>query len=135
MSMFVQLLQARRLFDSIAARLDDATVSLSHGVLSIHAELAPGENEIRISKEGTQILVDWRRLADNRIRVLTDGGPSTFQYQLKSFPREDVDRIEVTGGQGNDLIVVSEKLAIPSVLIGAGGSDTLLGGAGNDTLR
>jgi Ca2+-binding RTX toxin-like protein len=67
----------------------------------------------------------------------------TFQTLLTQVFTQPIDRIVVYGQGGNDVIVVSDGIKLPSevyagsgnnVLIGGGGNNLLVGGAGNNVL-
>ena len=62
----------------------------------------------------------------------------------RSFDLDNVDRIFVNAGNGNDLAEISSAVRVPAQRFGEGGNDTLVGGAaadriegsaGNDILR
>ena len=139
--MFIDPLEARRLFASGAVD-PNAALSLKDHVIQIRADLlGAADNRVQIYKQGDQIVVDWKYVIRLGGVIIDDDGkvepPGSFNqpYLNRSFSHADVSSIEFTGGGGNDSVIVSSKLAIPSLLIGAGGSDTLIGGAGKDTLR
>lgn len=88
---------------------------------------------MRITREGNQLLVDWKFII--LLEMGGQGGPVEEPFQQRSFAIDDVKQIDFTGGAGNDFVEISKRLSIPSLMTGAGGSDTLIGGAGDDTLR
>lgn len=67
------------------------------------------------------------------LKITLDGKPNDGQFIVDHFENMNVaaDIENVTGGQGNDLIVGD---AHDNTLDGGAGDDTLMGGAGNDLL-
>jgi Ca2+-binding RTX toxin-like protein len=86
--------------------------------------------------------------ADDRLAVrLQAGNPAILQVDLGddgsaelSFPRAEVERLSVDGGNGDDSVRIDESNgvftdAIATTIDGGNGNDRLVGGAGAVTLR
>ena len=54
---------------------------------------------------------------------------------VSTFAVADVKRIEINGGNGNDILTVNEAVNIMAVLKGGKGDDTLTGGSAGDLLQ
>jgi Ca2+-binding RTX toxin-like protein len=54
-------------------------------------------------------------------------------HSVQAFDADQVVRVAVDGGAGNDLIVAAH-LSKPAVLVGGAGNDVLFGGTNNDSL-
>jgi len=52
-----------------------------------------------------------------------------------TFRLDDITRLVIDGGAGQDEITIDEDLAIPAKVIGGTGNDMLTGGAGDDLIR
>jgi cyclophilin family peptidyl-prolyl cis-trans isomerase len=52
-----------------------------------------------------------------------------------TFLLDDVKRLMIDGGAGQDEITINEDLAVPSKVIGGSGNDMLVGGGGDDVIR
>lgn len=101
-----------------------ATATLNDGVLTVTATI--NDDHVFVDESGNDLV------------VYLNG------QVLGSFQKTNVDLIRVSGGSGDDMIVLDRTLAIDSLLsgddgddllIGANGRDTLLGGLGNDRLE
>lgn len=94
------------------------TVGLELGTLKVHGT------------DGNDVLTFTLDHRDpyNPLVVVNRNGDQT------SFRLDQVRRILVWGGNGNDDIEVDPQLAIPAQLMGNAGNDTLFGGSGNDIL-
>jgi Ca2+-binding RTX toxin-like protein len=68
----------------------------------------------------------FTQLSDATVMVWVNGNES-------SFPAEQVTKIVLRGGGGNDFMANGAG-TIPSLIDGGSGNDTLVGGMGNDTL-
>jgi len=83
---------------------------------------------------------------DDSILVSSLRGDTTISHSVRNgdmhllftsigYDVEDIRRIEITGGDGNDSITVGTFIKIPILITGGDGSDTLTGGDGNETLQ
>ena len=79
---------------------------------------------------------------DDRIRVRSIGG-STLQVKVKSgdspvetytFVADDVNRIQIDAGDGDDHINVGRSITLPVYVDGGAGDDTIKTGAGDDNI-
>ena len=97
---------------------DDDGVDLENGVLTIRGN---DDNEkIDVTREGDQIVVNVKGQANRRI--------------TRRFDADDVDRIDIDAGGGNDHVTVDEGISAPARIQGGAGNDKIDGGAGDDTL-
>jgi len=83
------------------------------------------------------ILVVSGTTANDSIRVSSDGvnlivisGSSS----VGSFPMTGIIGVEISGFGGNDTLVVDQSVLLPSTLQGNSGSDSLVGGGGDNVL-
>gem|GEM_PF-3247338 len=83
---------------------------------------------------------------DDSILVSSLRGDTTISHSVRNgdmhllvddigYDVEDIRRIEITGGDGNDSITVGTFIKIPILITGGDGSDTLTGGDGDETLQ
>lgn len=97
-------------------RLMAATIEIADGVLNIQGDPAVANN-IRVYLQP-------------RTRNLV----AIAGAVRKTVPVAEVKSIKVSGGIGNDRIMLGNQLRIPATLAGGEGADQLYGGAANDTL-
>ena len=90
------------------------SASLSNGTLSING--TAGNDTIYVVRE------------NNNLKV-TDNG------QVRTFNRDQVQRINVSLGTGNDTFAGDKSFATPMTIAGGAGNDTLGGGSGDDLIR
>lgn len=57
-----------------------------------------------------------------------------YRYVQLDVPRGQLQRIEAYGGSGNDVIHMDYNLAVPALISGGDGHDTLFGGASGDDI-
>lgn len=118
----------------------DSSVVLSAWTVETGRE--PWILELDVSEEETQLDA---KLVGSTLRF--NGGPSdetisvaergdtiviTVDGASRSFPSDQVSRVHVTTGAGDDSITVD--VTQPALIKGGKGEDTILGGRGNDTL-
>jgi hypothetical protein len=96
----------------------DFDIDLTNGVLRINGD--DGNEHIDVTLEGGQVVVNVKGQANRR---------ATARFDL-----DDVTRIEIDAGRGNDHVDVSENLTVPALIIGGAGNDQLSGGSGGDTI-
>lgn len=58
-----------------------------------------------------------------------------YRYLQLDLPQAQLQRIEAYGGSGNDFIHVDYNLAVPAMISGGDGIDTLFGGAADDEIN
>ena len=100
-------------FEAMEAR-QMMSASLSNGTLSING--TAGNDVISLVR-------------DNNNLKLTDNG------QVRTFNRDQVRRINVTLGAGNDNFSANNAVTAPMTVSGGAGNDTIGGGGGDDVLR
>lgn len=73
--------------------------------------------------------------------VITSDSPKTLRVRIggveSAFLKRSFGKIRITAGRGDDLVTVgsdANPVAIPCVVTGDDGGDTILGGAGSDNL-
>ncbi len=89
-------------------------VTLADGLLKFVGTL--GDDQVSVWADGAGGLVVW-----------SSGVTETFDITL-------VNRIELWGDPGDDLLKLHPYLAIPALIRGGDGTNRLIGGAGNDTI-
>ncbi|HZN66158.1 MAG TPA: hypothetical protein VFB66_12790 [Tepidisphaeraceae bacterium] len=110
----LQVLEARRL---LSATLD------ADGILRVTG--TAGSDHIRV---GVHALVhDHHHHAPHHQVVVQEN------HSIQTFDADQVVRVAVDGGAGNDMIVAAH-LPKPAVLVGGEGNDVLFGGTGADSL-
>jgi len=75
--------------------------------------------------------------ARNVLRVEYAGGRNVIaiaNHIVQAVPRADVTSIRIEGGVLGDRVSIASVLRIPSRIVGGGGDDVILGGAGRDLL-
>jgi hypothetical protein len=100
-------------FEAMEAR-QMMSASLSNGTLAING--TAGNDTIFVVRE------------NNNLKV-TDNG------QVRTFNRDQVQRINVSLGAGNDTFAGDRSFATPMTISGGAGNDTLGGGSGDDVIR
>jgi PKD repeat protein len=105
--------------DSMAQTSLVTGASLRDGVLQVVG--TAGNDIVHVSEAGGERLL---LVAD----FLSD------PWHLRSYAREDVQRIDAIMADGDDLAIVTNDLTIPAVLDGGQGRDILVGGSGDDML-
>ena len=90
-------------------------------------------------------------MQDGTLQVTGTGQRDTFQFDHftgsqgesvlvavngppQFFPLDSVHSIDVSGGAGDDTIIVDKALAVPARVDGGEGDDVISGGAGDDVL-
>ena len=99
--------------------------TVANGVL--HIEGTSGKDTINVQQANQQISVKG-------ISILVNGQAKS------SISTSEVTRLEVNGGDGNDVISLApgrgqQPILISSVLIGGGGNDSISGGDGSDFIQ
>jgi uncharacterized protein (TIGR03118 family) len=111
--------KTRGLFGKITANpagTNQVQATLTDGVLLITARGNDDHVDVKLSNDGQQLLV----FSDNE--------------QIGSFEFALVSRIQFDGWAGNDNIAIAKEIAIPMILDGGAGNDSLRGGSGNNIL-
>jgi Ca2+-binding RTX toxin-like protein len=99
-------LEPRRLLNAVLNDIGTVTVTGSDGA-----------DTITVTREGDVV----------RVRVEPDGSDQTF-------PADQVRRVTISSGDGDDAITFDDSFALPTRILGRGGNDTITGGAGSDTI-
>src|SRR5688572_5651616 len=78
----------------------------------------------------------YRRLASGELQFLDDitVGPGRSREVLVRRPLSQVREVKLSGGAGNDRLLISSSLTVPGTVLGGEGVDQLVGGNGNDRL-
>lgn len=100
-------------------QLDDRampSVSLAGGILTVGG--TAGSDTIQVA-----------RAAGGRIQVTVSS-----TGEVRRFAESSVNRIDLRGGDGNDLLVIGPFITISSDIRGGRGNDTVLGGGGADDI-
>jgi Ca2+-binding RTX toxin-like protein len=89
---------------------------------------------------GGELRVVGTRLSDVITVVQSPTNPNAVEVHsgtsfVGAFDTVAVNSIRIEGGNGHDVLSVDAALAIPAVLVGGNGRDTLTGGSGADTLQ
>ncbi|MEM6691033.1 MAG: Ig-like domain-containing protein, partial [Planctomycetota bacterium] len=103
-------------------------VRLEEGVLIIEGDQDENDSRDRIRV---------RRSGDDSITVRLRSGRLAEQqiiFDVLSSGSEAIDRIEITAGDGNDLVDVHQLISIPVHVDGGQGNDTIKTGAGDDSV-
>lgn len=98
--------------------LSGATATLTNGVLTVTG--TPRADTIAIRQEGGFIEVSVTQ---------------PYQGYGSIFMSDEVKRIVVNAGSGNDKVLVDATITKPTILNGQRGNDLLVGGSGNDRLN
>ena len=141
----VRSVKVRRL--GLAAVAMTAALAAASGVVAGHADAAaPEVMPIRHPKLKDGLLtIDGTKRSDRLTLRLKAGDPGVLQLDVGDdgsadydFARQDVARIEVHAGDGDDVVRIDESNGafsdIPTTLDGGAGADSLAGGSGAELL-
>jgi hypothetical protein len=111
-------------------------VAQAHNVDGVHAAIKHGVLAVRGGDRPNVVALRLKAGDAGTIQVDV-GNDGSADY---SFARSDVEAIDVTMGDGNDVARIDDANGsftdtIPTTLSGGDGDDTLIGGLGNETFR
>jgi Ca2+-binding RTX toxin-like protein len=108
--------------------LEDRTL---YAAMAVKAAVVDGTLEVMCGKKSDAVFVILNSQDVNVVEVRC----GAFAALVGSFNRADFpDGILVSGGGGNDTLVVNSMIDIPATLLGGAGKDLLAGGRGDDVL-
>lgn len=118
--MLIEPLENRRLMSASLILLGP---SLENGILRING--GANNESFSVKIEGDQIVAT----------MTWSGNPPMPLIHSQSYDMNDVRRIVIQSGDGNDHIAIDSKLRVEARISAGGGDDTVQGGGGSDIIR
>uniref|UniRef100_UPI001424A0B2 Ig-like domain-containing protein n=1 Tax=Thalassoroseus pseudoceratinae TaxID=2713176 RepID=UPI001424A0B2 len=125
----------------LTVRATDAAGDFGEAVISVtltdvdESGPTPGETPQAVLVDGTLVVTgtndDDQLLVDRQgWRLIVYSGSK----RIGTFDRRDVNRIEMYGFDGNDILRIDERIKIEAYIDGGSDNDLLFGGRGDDTI-